>query len=53
MSVGNKYMGSLRLGGLAIIGKANKGKRATSPTFPPPKQLPPHPKSARKESNDE
>jgi hypothetical protein len=53
MSVGNKYMGSVRLGGLAIIGKANKGKRTTGTGSPPPKQLPPLPKSARKETNDE
>jgi hypothetical protein len=46
-------MGSVRLGGLAIIGQARKGKRTTGPTFPPPKQLPPLPKTARKETNDE
>jgi hypothetical protein len=53
MSVGNKYAGPVRLGARSIIERASKGKRATGPTFPPPKALPPRPKSSQAEATDE
>jgi hypothetical protein len=53
MSVGNKYAGPVRLGARSIIARARKGLPTTSAGSPPPKVLPPRPKSSRAEAADE